>query len=94
MNESKQPVVNSSAEDTVALTNGFQKNTGHIYNLPSETQSEYAACAGKMTSCFLGSIPDYACKHSKVADISVKRHFKMDCYHCGNQASRTWTWGL
>jgi len=73
--DSNHPVVNVSYNDACAMANWMSKNNSHKFELPSESQWEYACRAGNQSSRFWGDDPNIACKYSNVADSSAKKKF-------------------
>jgi formylglycine-generating enzyme required for sulfatase activity len=63
-----EPVACISHNDAMAYIDWIKQSTGKSYELPSESQWEYAARAGSQTSRPWGDNPDDACKHANVAD--------------------------
>jgi len=69
----KRPVVNVTWDDAVAYTKWLSEQTGHIYQLPSEAQWEYAARAGSKAPYWWGA--DYPGNAA-------------NCFNCGSQWDR------
>ncbi len=53
----KRPVINVSWNDAVAYVKWLSEKTGKVYRLPSESEWEYAACAGTTTRYPWGDEP-------------------------------------
>ena len=75
------PVVCVSWEDAKAYVGWLSGETGSEYRLLSESEWEYAARAGTVTSRYWGSSEGGQCRHANGGDRSVDRRY-------GN-----WPWG-
>jgi len=67
------PVVCISWNDATAAARWLSKQTGHTYRLPTESEWEYAARAGKKGVTYWGSKFDNKCQYENLMDYDEKK---------------------
>jgi len=71
----RHPVACVSWNDAQAYAAWLSRETGKEYRLPSESEWEYAARAGKTTERYWGEGESGQCRHANGADASMKEHY-------------------
>jgi formylglycine-generating enzyme required for sulfatase activity len=74
LNQRAQPVVRVSWEQAKAFGSWLSARTGKRFDLPSETQWEYAARAGSDSDAFYGSFQDDFSRFANLADRRMANH--------------------
>ena len=78
----RHPVVCVSWDDAQAYVRWLSRKTGERYRLPSESEWEYVARAGRQTAWYWGETESGQCAHANGADASTDLYYitwRADC---------------
>jgi formylglycine-generating enzyme required for sulfatase activity len=90
-----RPVINVSWDDAVAYAKWLSDQTGKRYRLPTESEWEYVARAGTLTSRYWGDESNDACAHANVYDATgakigpSKYGFTFNPHQCDDRFTET-----